>query len=107
MTFSLSLLHPAINAGLNLPCFIFFIMVKAATNRRCRVTHQRLMPAAVYTAADRTAAGGRHGSRDRKRGRLLGGSEAKGDAVRQFRSDRGLDPKLQPGDKIEVPQSFF
>jgi hypothetical protein len=27
--------------------------------------------------------------------------------VRQFRKDPGLDPKLQPGDKIEVPQSFF
>ena len=26
--------------------------------------------------------------------------------VRQFRRDPGLDPKLQPGDKVEVPQSF-
>ena len=54
-----------------------------------------------------SAAGGFNDFADQKRVRLLRGSEAKVYDVRQFRKDPGLDPKLQPGDKIEVPQSFF
>lgn len=53
------------------------------------------------------AAGGFNDFADQKRVRLLRGSEAKVYDVRQFRRDPGLDPKLQPGDRIEVPQSFF
>ncbi len=53
------------------------------------------------------AAGGFNDFADQKRVRLLRGSQAKVYDVRQFRRDPGLDPKLQPGDKIEVPQSFF
>lgn len=53
------------------------------------------------------AAGGFNDYADQKRVRLLRGSEAKVYDVRQFRKDPGLDPRLQPGDKIEVPQSFF
>jgi polysaccharide export outer membrane protein len=53
------------------------------------------------------AAGGFNDFADQKRVRLLRGSDAKIYDVRQFRRDPGLDPKLQPGDKIEVPQSFF
>ena len=53
------------------------------------------------------AAGGFNDFADQKRVRLLRGNEAKVYDVRQFRKDPGLDPKLQPGDKIEVPQSFF
>lgn len=53
------------------------------------------------------ASGGFNDYADQKRVRLLRGSEAKVYDVRQFRKDPGLDPKLQPGDKIEVPQSFF
>ncbi|HXA10209.1 MAG TPA: polysaccharide biosynthesis/export family protein [Chthoniobacterales bacterium] len=54
-----------------------------------------------------SAAGGFNDFADQKRVRLLRGSEAKVYDVRQFRREPGLDPKLQPGDKIEVPQSFF
>jgi len=54
-----------------------------------------------------SAAGGFNDFADQKRVRLLRGNEAKVYDVRQFRKDPGLDPKLQPGDKIEVPQSFF
>ena len=54
-----------------------------------------------------SAAGGFNDFADQKRVRLLRGSEAKIYDVRQVRKDPGLDPKLQPGDKIEVPQSFF
>ncbi len=54
-----------------------------------------------------SAAGGFNDFADQKRVRLLRGSEAKVYDVRQFRRAPGLDPKLQPGDKIEVPQSFF
>ncbi|MEO5755011.1 MAG: SLBB domain-containing protein [Chthoniobacterales bacterium] len=54
-----------------------------------------------------SAAGGFNDFADQKRVRLLRGSEAKVYDVRQFRREPALDPKLQPGDKIEVPQSFF
>lgn len=53
------------------------------------------------------AAGGFNDFADQKRVRLLRGSEAKMYDVRQFRRDPGLDPHLQPGDRVEVPQSFF
>jgi polysaccharide export outer membrane protein len=53
------------------------------------------------------AAGGFNDFADQKRVRLLRGNEAKVYDVRQFRRNPGLDPKLQPGDRIEVPQSFF
>ena len=51
MTWSWSLLHPAINAGLNLTCFIFLMMGKAAINRGDQVAHKRRMLAAFYTSA--------------------------------------------------------
>lgn len=53
------------------------------------------------------AAGGFNDFADQKRVRLLRGSEAKVYDVRQFRRDPSLDPRLQPGDRVEVPQSFF
>jgi protein involved in polysaccharide export with SLBB domain len=53
------------------------------------------------------AAGGFNDFADQKRVRLLRGSQARIYDVRQFRRDPGLDPKLQPGDRVEVPQSFF
>lgn len=53
------------------------------------------------------AAGGFNDFADQKRVRLLRGSEAKVYDVRQFRREPALDPKLQPGDRVEVPQSFF
>lgn len=53
------------------------------------------------------AAGGFNDFADQKRVRLLRGSEAKLYDVRQFRRDPSQDVKLQPGDRVEVPQSFF
>jgi protein involved in polysaccharide export with SLBB domain len=53
------------------------------------------------------AAGGFNDFADQKHVRLLRGNSAKVFDVRQFRRDPSLDPKLQPGDRIEVPQSLF
>lgn len=53
------------------------------------------------------AAGGFNDFADQKRVRLLRGKEAKMYDVRQFRRDPSLDVKLRPGDRVEVPQSFF
>jgi protein involved in polysaccharide export with SLBB domain len=53
------------------------------------------------------AAGGFNDFADQKRVRLLRGSSAQVFDVRQFRRDPSRDVRLQPGDRIEVPQSFF
>jgi protein involved in polysaccharide export with SLBB domain len=53
------------------------------------------------------AAGGFNDFADQKRVRLLRGSEVSMFDVRQFRKDPSKDVKLQPGDKVEVPQSLF
>src|SRR5256714_7810479 len=53
------------------------------------------------------AAGGFNDFADQKRVRLLRGSEAKVFDVRQIRKNPSKDVKLQPGDRVEVPQSFL
>ena len=53
------------------------------------------------------AAGGFNDFADQRHVRLLRGSEATVYDVRKFRKDPSQDVKLRPGDKIEVPQSFF
>lgn len=53
------------------------------------------------------AAGGFNDFADQKRVRLLRGSEVTMFDVRQFRRDPSKDVRLQPGDKVEVPQSLF
>lgn len=53
------------------------------------------------------AAGGFNDFADQKRVRLLRGNDAKSFDIRQFRVDPSKDVKLRPGDRIEVPQSFF
>ena len=53
------------------------------------------------------AAGGFNDFADQRHVRLLRGSEATVFDVRKFRKDPSQDVKLRPGDKIEVPQSFF
>ena len=53
------------------------------------------------------AAGGFNDFADQKRVRVLRGNEVKLYDVRQFRRDPSQDLKLHPGDKVEVPQSFF
>lgn len=53
------------------------------------------------------AAGGFNDFADQKRVRVLRGNDVKVFDVRQSRRDPSKDPKLQPGDRVEVPQSFF
>ena len=53
------------------------------------------------------AAGGFNDFADQKRVRLLRRNEVKIYDIRQFRRDPSLDVKLQPGDRVEVPQTFF
>ncbi len=80
-----------------------FVNVGGAVRAPNRVSYTEDMT--LLTAIN--AAGGFNDFADQKRVRLLRGSEAKVFDVRQIRKEPGLDPKLQPGDKIEVPQSFF
>jgi protein involved in polysaccharide export with SLBB domain len=61
----------------------------------------------ITLLASINAAGGFNDFADQKRVRLLRGSEVKIYDVRQFRRDPSLDVKLQPGDRVEVPQTFF
>ena len=44
---------------------------------------------------------------DQKKVRLLRGSEVKVFDIRQFRKDPSKDVSLQPGDRVEVPQTLF
>ncbi|HEY1768959.1 MAG TPA: polysaccharide biosynthesis/export family protein [Chthoniobacterales bacterium] len=80
-----------------------FVNVGGAVRNPMRVpfTEDMTLLAAI------NAAGGFNDYADQKRVRLLRGNEAKLFDVRQFRREPGLDPKLQPGDRVEVPQSFF
>jgi protein involved in polysaccharide export with SLBB domain len=80
-----------------------FVNVGGAVRAPNRVPYTEDMT--LLTAIN--ASGGFNDYADQKHVRLLRGNEAKVYDVRQFRKDPGLDPKLQPGDKIEVPQSFF
>jgi polysaccharide export outer membrane protein len=52
-------------------------------------------------------AGGFNDFADQRHVRLLRGNEVTVYDVRQFRNDPSKDVKLQPGDRVEVPQSFF
>lgn len=80
-----------------------FVNVGGAVRTPSRVpfTEDLTMLAAI------NAAGGFNDFADQKRVRLLRGSEVTVFDVRQFRRDPSRDPKLQPGDRIEIPQSFF
>lgn len=53
------------------------------------------------------AAGGFNDFADQKRVRLLRGNEVSVYDVRQFRRDPSKDVRLRPGDRVEVPQTFF
>jgi len=53
------------------------------------------------------AAGGFNDFADQRHVRLLRGNEVTVYDVRRFRKEPGEDVKLRPGDKVEVPQSFF
>jgi len=71
------------------------------TPSRVQFTEDMTLLAAI------NAAGGFNDFADQKRVRLLRGNEAKVYDVRQFRRDPSRDVKLRPGDRVEVPQSFF
>lgn len=53
------------------------------------------------------AAGGFNDFADQRHVRLLRGNEVTVYDVRKFRKDPSQDVRLRPGDKVEVPQSFF
>lgn len=53
------------------------------------------------------SAGGFNDFADQKHVRLLRGNKVTVYDVRRFRKDPSLDVALQPGDKVEVPQSLF
>ncbi len=53
------------------------------------------------------ASGGFNDFADQRHVRLLRGNEVTVYDVRKFRKDPSQDVRLRPGDKIEVPQSFF
>ena len=53
------------------------------------------------------AAGGFNDFADQKKVRVLRGSDVQVFDVRQSRRDPSKDIRLQPGDRVEVPQSFF
>jgi polysaccharide export outer membrane protein len=53
------------------------------------------------------AAGGFNDFADQRKVRVLRGSEVRVYDVRQSRRDPSKDIRLQPGDRVEVPQSFF
>jgi len=52
-------------------------------------------------------AGGFNDFADQKHVRVLRGNDVKVYDVRQFRKDPSQDVRLLPGDRVEVPQSFF
>ena len=63
--------------------------------------------AGVFELTAINAAGGFNEFADQKRVRLLRGSEVKIFDVRQFRKNPGKDVPLQPGDRVEIPQTLF
>ena len=80
-----------------------FVNVGGAVRSPSRIpfTEDMTMLAAI------NAAGGFNDFADQKRVRLLRESTVKLYDVRQFRRDPSQDVRLQPGDRVEVPQSFF
>ncbi|CAN5210139.1 hypothetical protein BH20VER2_BH20VER2_09620 [soil metagenome] len=53
------------------------------------------------------AAGGFNDFADQRKVRVMRGSDVRVYDVRQSRRDPSKDIRLQPGDRVEVPQSFF
>ena len=80
-----------------------FVNVGGAVRQPARVPFTEDMT--LLTAI--SAAGGFNDFADQKRVRVLRGSKVTVYDVRKFRRDPSKDVNLQPGDKVEVPQSFF
>ena len=88
-------------------------IVMQAASRFVNVGGAVRMPMRVPFTEDMTllasinAAGGFNDFADQKKVRLLRGKEVKSFDVRQIRRDPSLDVRLRPGDRVEVPQTFF
>lgn len=80
-----------------------FVSVGGAVRTPSRVQFTEDMT--LLTAIN--AAGGFNDFADQSKVRLLRGNDAKIFNVKEFRKNPSLDVRLQPGDKVEVPQSFF
>ena len=80
-----------------------FVNVGGAVRQPSRVNFTEDMT--LLTAIN--AAGGFNDFADQKKVRLLRGSEVKVFDVRQFRKNPSKDVALQPGDRVEVPQTLF
>ncbi len=88
-------------------------IVMAPTSRFVNVGGAVRSPSRVPFTEDMTlltainAAGGFNDFADQRKVRVMRGSNVQMYDVRQSRRDPSRDIKLQPGDRIEVPQSFF
>ncbi len=88
-------------------------IVMAPTARFVNVGGAVRTPSRVPFTEDMTlltainAAGGFNDFADQRKVRVLRGQNVKVYDVRESRRDPSRDIKLQPGDRIEVPQSFF
>lgn len=80
-----------------------FVNVGGAVRQPMRVPFTEDMT--LLTAIN--AAGGFNDFADQKKVRLLRGNDVKVFDIRQFRKNPGKDVPLQPGDRVEVPQTFF
>ncbi|MFL6514754.1 MAG: polysaccharide biosynthesis/export family protein [Chthoniobacterales bacterium] len=80
-----------------------FVNVGGAVRQPSRVNFTEDMT--LLTAIN--AAGGFNDFADQKRVRLLRGSKVEVFDIRQFRKDPSKDVALQPGDRVEVPQTLF
>lgn len=80
-----------------------FVNVGGAVRNAMRVpfTEDMTLLAAI------NGAGGFNDFADQKRVRVLRGNAVKIYDVRESRRDPSKDVRLQPGDRVEVPQSFF
>jgi protein involved in polysaccharide export with SLBB domain len=80
-----------------------FVNVGGAVRQPMRVpfTEDMTLLAAI------NGAGGFNDFADQRHVRLLRGDDVKVYDVRKFRKDPSMDVKLEPGDRIEVPQTFF
>jgi protein involved in polysaccharide export with SLBB domain len=80
-----------------------FVNVGGAVRNATRVpfTEDMTLLAAI------NAAGGFNDFADQRKVRVLRGNTVKLYDVREARRDPSKDIKLQPGDRVEVPQSFF
>jgi len=80
-----------------------FVNVGGAVRQPSRVPFTEDMT--LLTAIN--AAGGFNDFADQKRVRLLRGSKVVVYDVRQFRKNPSKDVALQPGDRVEIPQTLF